>query len=135
MLITFMITSWIMLGPWFQGTKDINVPEDITIWQGLSLALIFNILVGFLRAINVIQPGPLKKSIGYILMGLGAVVGGAFAIGSAKVDDFVPLVQYIAGGALSGVMAVGNASTVKNGRQAWPYIMASLSKLFKNKAK
>lgn len=115
--------------------ETIPIPTDISIWQGLKLSLIFNILIGFLRIINVIKDGPLKKSIGYILMAVGAIVGGTYAITAQGVDDFIPLMEYIGGGALSGVMAVGAHSTVKNGKEAWPQVVQLVIGLFKGKSK
>lgn len=130
-MLLIQFNAWLMT--FWQET--IPIPTDISIWKGLSLALIFNILIGFLRAINVISDGPLKKSLGYVLMGVGAIVGAIYAIYNQGIVDFVPLMQYIGGGALSGVMAVGNHSTIKNGKEAWPQLVQLIVGLFKSKAK
>jgi len=106
-----------MLLNFLQEAPAAEVPDDILIWQGLSLTLVFNIIIGFLRALKIIPDGAIKKAIGYFLMAAGALVGGIYAI-SQGITDYVPLLEYVAGGVLAGITATGTASTWKNGKEA-----------------
>jgi hypothetical protein len=96
--------------------QTIEFPSDLLVWGGLSLSVVFNILVSFLTALGIFKPET-KKRIGGYLMILGALTGGVFAF-STKVVDNMQILTYIVAGGLSGLLAVGNYSFVKNFRES-----------------
>lgn len=108
----------ILTSTWtFFQNANASVPDDISIWQGLSLALVFNILTTVLRAFKIIPDGPLKKSIGMGLVIVGALVGGVYALTAGDVNTPMDLFKLLAGGAAAGLTATGAQSSVKNFRE------------------
>ena len=102
---------------WQEASGSITVPDNLTVWGGLSLSLLFNILVSALRALGVIKDDSrTKKLIGGYLAAVGGVIGLAFAI-TTNVTEVVQIITYAASGALAGVTSVGFHSTFKNTKE------------------
>lgn len=112
MLTVYFIYTWM-----FFQDANATVPDDISIWQGLSLALVFNISITLLRAFKIIPDGPLKKSIGMGLVVVGALIGGAYALSSGEAETPMQLFELLAGGAAAGLTATGAQSSIKNFRE------------------
>lgn len=100
-----------------QASGAITVPDNITVWGGMSLALLFNILVTLLRTLGVIKDDSrTKKLIGGYLAVAGGAVGLAYAFTSG-VTDVIQIITLAAGGALAGVTSVGFHSAFKNTKE------------------
>lgn len=108
--------NWLCLFLLQEGPK-FEAPDDLTIWNGLSLTLAFNVIITVLRALRIVPDGPLKKSIGFILTTIGMIIGGVYAY-STGVDSLVPFFSSIVSGGAAGIGAVGLHSSVKNFGQA-----------------
>jgi uncharacterized membrane protein len=97
-----------------EAMAPITVPDNITVWGGLSLAMIFNLLVTVLRTLNIIKDDTAtKKFLGGLLSALGAVVGLVFAFSTHVVDN-IQIITLAAGGALAGFASVGTNSSYKH---------------------
>lgn len=102
---------------WQQAAAPISVPDNLIVWGGMSLALLFNILVTALRAVGVIKDDSrTKKLVGGYLAAAGGVVGLAYAF-TTGVADTIQIITYAASGALAGVTSVGFHSTLKNTKE------------------
>lgn len=104
------------------AAAPITVPDDIHVWLNLSLAMIFNVVVGALRALNLITDAN-KKFVGGYLAALGGAVGVIYAVTSG-VTDTVQFITLAAGGALAGVTSVGLHSTAKNMKEGFALLRA-----------
>lgn len=93
------------------------IPTDLTVWGGISLALILNrVVVPVLALLGVIKDSN-KKLIGYILGAAGMLIGAGYSIFSTTLDDPLKIITNVAAGGLAGVLAVGLHSTFKNGNE------------------
>lgn len=112
-MLTIQFISWLtMVIP--QEAANVTVPEDLTIWGGLSLAVIFRVVVvPALLALGVLKDDN-KKTVGGWLIAVGVIVAGVYSIATAKISDPLVLFTNIAAGGFSGIAAVGMHSTQKN---------------------
>lgn len=110
-----MLISQMILLVMFQGNAaDVTVPDDILIWGGLSLAVVFRVvIVPALLALGVLKDSN-KKVVGGYLIGLGVLVAGVYSVFTAKIDDPMELLKNLAAGGFAGIGAVGLHSTQKN---------------------
>lgn len=93
---------------------DVNVPEDLTIWGGLSLAIVFRVVVvPALTALGLLKDSN-KKVVGGYLIGAGVLVAGAYSVFTAKISEPLLLLTNLAAGGFAGIGAVGLHSTQKN---------------------
>lgn len=103
--------------PQDQPPETFPIPKDLTVWGGLSLALIFNrAIVPLLYFLGLVKDDN-KKLIGVILLGLGAAAGAIYSLMTLKIDEPLAILTNIVAGALSGILAVGQHSTFKNAMQ------------------
>lgn len=115
MLTLQFVTLLAMFVP--QGALDVTVPEDVTVWGGLSLAVIFRVVVvPALLALGILKEDN-KKTVGGWLVAIGVLVAGAYGVFTAKVDDPYTLLTILAAGGFAGIGAVGMHSTHKNLRE------------------
>jgi len=95
--------------------QPVDVPTEYPVWGGMSLTVVLNFVVLGLRAIGVIKEGtPLKKSIGVLLVIIGASIGAAYGAQSGVSADLIAYLKMIFGGAFAGASAVGIHSALKN---------------------
>jgi hypothetical protein len=112
-MLTIQFISWLtMLRP--QEALDVTVPEDVVIWGGLSLAVIFRVVVvPALLALGVLKDSN-KKTVGGWLIAVGVVVAGLYSFTTGGVTDPLVILTNLAAGGFAGIGAVGMHSTQKN---------------------
>ena len=110
-MLTVLFVSWLFM---FFPQETVPVPTDVTIWGGLSLALIFRVvIVPALLALGLLKDSN-KKTVGGVLIALGVLAAGAYSVFTAKVSDPLMLLTNLAAGGFAGIGAVGLHSTQKN---------------------
>lgn len=112
-MLMIQFISWLMLFT-TQEALNVTVPEDVIVWGGLSLAVIFRVvIVPALLALGILKDDN-KKTVGGWLLAVGVLVAGVYSVFTAKISDPFALLTTLAAGGFAGIGAVGLHSTQKN---------------------
>lgn len=110
-MLTIQFVSWLtMLMP----QDFVEVPVDLKVWGGLSLAVIFRVVVvPALLALGVLKDSN-KKTVGGYLVVAGVLAAGVYSFFSADISEPLALLTNLAAGGFAGLGAVGLHSAQKN---------------------
>lgn len=96
-----------------QETQSVTLPDDFAVW-GIPLSMVMALLVQVLKALGAIKPDtPIKKSLGYTIALVGALLGAGWALVSGTTEPAQLLILAFSG-AFVGLGAVGLHSAHKN---------------------
>lgn len=110
-MLTIQVVTWLtMLIP----QETVPVPTDLKVWGGLSLAVIFRVvIVPALLALGILKDSN-KKTVGGYLVVAGVLAAAVYSFFTADISEPVALLTNLAAGGFAGLGAVGLHSAPKN---------------------